>query len=109
METAGGGNQTALLQEAEALRPKEREVLVRLYEETGGEKWNRNGGWLEDGIDQCRWEGVTCTEYGLVAEIALGRNNMVGRLFDLASSLTYLHRIDMHANQLEASLGAFAE
>ena len=29
---------------------------------------------------------------------------MVGRLFDLADSLTYLHRIDMHANQLEASL-----
>ena len=104
METAGGGNQTALLLEAEALRPKEREVLVRLYEETGGEKWNRNGGWLEDGVDQCQWEGVTCTEYGLVAEITLGVNNMVGRLFDLAASLTYLHHIDMHANQLEASL-----
>jgi hypothetical protein len=116
METAGGGvNETALLLEMEAerlrlqfeadsLRPKEREVLVRLYEETDGENWLRRGGWLRNSIDHCRWEGVTCTEYGLVVEINLSRNNMVGRLSDLAGSLKYLHRIDMRANQLEATL-----
>ena len=121
METAGGGtgagaaNETALFlemeaerrrkqEEADALRPKEREVLVKLYEETSGESWYRKGGWLQDGVDQCRWEGITCTEYGLVVEISLGRNNMVGRLSDLAGSLKYLHHIDMHANQLEAML-----
>ena len=122
MEIAGGGagassgvNETALLlemeaerrrkqEEADALRPKEREVLVKLYEETNGENWFRRGGWLQEGVDHCRWEGVTCTEYGLVVEISLGRNNMVGKLSDLAGSLNYLHHIDMHANQLEATL-----
>ena len=122
MEIAGGGagassgvNETALLlemeaerrrkqEEADALRPKEREVLVKLYEQTGGENWFRRGGWLQEGVDQCLWEGVTCTEYGLVFEISLGRNNMVGRLSDLAGSLKHLHHIDMHANQLEATL-----
>lgn len=117
MEIAGGGagaggvNETEAerrrkQEEADALRPKEREVLVKFYEETGGENWHRKGGWLQDGVDQCRWEGVTCNEFGLVVEITLGLNNMVGRLSDLAGSLKYLYHIDMHANHLEATLSS---
>ena len=38
--------------EAKAQRPEEKKALVRLYSETNGDTWNRNGGWLNDDIDQ---------------------------------------------------------
>ena len=39
-------------EEAQARRPEEKEALIRLYSETNGHAWNRNGGWLNDQIDQ---------------------------------------------------------
>jgi len=39
-------------EEAKARRPKEKRALIRLYEDTNGEKWNRSGGWLSDDVDQ---------------------------------------------------------
>ena len=39
-------------EEAKSRRPKEKRALIRLYEDTNGDKWNRSGGWLSDDVDQ---------------------------------------------------------
>ena len=39
-------------EEAKARRPKEKRALIRLYEDTNGDKWSRSGGWLSDDVDQ---------------------------------------------------------
>ena len=39
-------------EEAKARRPMEKKALIRLYEDTNGDKWNRSGGWLSDDVDQ---------------------------------------------------------
>jgi len=90
-------------EEAQARRPEEKKALIRLYSETNGHAWNRNGGWLNDQIDHCKWEGIVCNDYGLVLNITLARNNMTGTIPNM-SELQHMEVIDLHANLLEAEL-----
>ena len=53
--------------------------------------------------NRCMWEGITCNKYGLVVEIILAQNNMVGTIPNI-NELQQLEVIDMHANELEAAL-----
>ena len=57
----------------------DRAVLVKLYEATGGENWERSKGWLSgSGIN--RWEGVDVNEDGYVTLLALPANNLMGTI-----------------------------
>jgi len=79
-------------------RNREREGLIQIYEETGGEKWRRSGGWLEEGVDQCNFEGVDCNHFGLVTRLNLERNNLVGSLPRLDTKFRFLYYLNMNSN-----------
>jgi hypothetical protein len=74
-------------------RNLEREGLIQIYEETGGEKWRRSGGWLEEDVDQCNFEGVDCNHFGLVTRLNLERNNLVGPLVLIPSFVSCITSI----------------
>ena len=79
-------------------RNLEREGLIQIYEETGGEKWGRSGGWLEEDVDQCNFEGVDCNHFGLVTRLNLERNNLVGSLPRLDTKFRFLHYLNLNSN-----------
>lgn len=85
------------------IKKREREILVKFYNECGGSRWKNNEGWLEDSIDICNWHGVSCSNGGSVDTIDLGSNNVVGtppkELFEL-ENLTYLW---LYSNPLKFS------
>ncbi|WP_428274975.1 Ig-like domain-containing protein [Candidatus Palauibacter sp.] len=56
----------------------ERDVLVALYEATGGTAWVRNDNWLTD-APLGDWHGVQ-VEDGRVAHLILSANNLTGRI-----------------------------
>ena len=78
-------------------RTIEREGLAQIYKETGGPGWVRSGGWLEDGIDQCNFEGVDCNEFGLVISLNLERNNLKGN-FPHLDKFRFLQHLNFGSN-----------
>ena len=62
--------------------PEDRDVLVELYEATGGARWKNNANWLSD-RPTGEWHGVTTDADGRVTGLLLERN-----------SLTRIHRRD---------------
>jgi Leucine-rich repeat (LRR) protein len=54
----------------------EREILVNLYNNLGGDDWLRNDFWLTS-VDVCDWYGIACVA-GNVVEINLRGNNLRG-------------------------------
>lgn len=84
----------------------ERQVLLELYDATGGASWEDNTGWLGAMGTECSWYGVTCNSAGdRVAEIELKDNNLSGELPDL-SPLVALEALDIRKNSLTGSVPA---
>ena len=79
-------------------RTQEREGLAQIYKETGGPGWVRSGGWLEEGTDQCNFEGVDCNEFGLVTSLNLERNNLKGSLPRLDDKFRFLQQLNFGFN-----------
>mmetsp|Transcript_15332 Transcript_15332/g.22600 ORF Transcript_15332/g.22600 Transcript_15332/m.22600 type:complete len:1118 (-) Transcript_15332:82-3435(-) len=99
---------------------KEREVLIKLFETTGGENWHNNTGWIVE-EDICEWFGVECigfrtalnltsnglvgtipTEVGLSSlfEFRLSGNNLTGTIPSEIGLLSDLTRLNLSANRL---------
>ena len=57
----------------------QRESLIALYDATNGDNWDDNTGWLSDS-DECNWFGVGCTSGGIVTELELDDNNLIGTI-----------------------------
>ena len=72
--------------------PSDREILVSLYETTGGRNWRYSDNWLTDAPLE-DWYGLETDASGRVVELILRDNNLTGpipvELGDLAN-LTYL-------------------
>jgi len=69
----------------------EKDVLLELYDATGGEDWFNKVGWATESTPICEWYGIQCAEDGTVESIDLGGNNLA--LVDgktLPTSLFYL-------------------
>ena len=79
-------------------RAMEREGLAQIYKKTGGSGWVRSGGWLEEGIDHCNFEGVDCNEFGLVTSLDLERNNLKGSLPRLDDKFRFLQHLNFGSN-----------
>jgi Leucine-rich repeat (LRR) protein len=87
------------------------EALVRLFENTGGPRWEIGTGW-NDTAQPCTWYGVTCSlDSGTrhVIQIDLTNNGLAGSIPDL-SALNELRALSLSGNQLSGGmleLGAF--
>jgi len=57
----------------------QRYVLALLWYGLGGENWKNRKNYASD-LVTCSWDGVSCDTNGIVIEIDLGDNNLVGRL-----------------------------
>ena len=84
-----------------------RQVLIELYNATGGDNWTNHDGWKTpplhaDGFalpgTESTWHGVTMN--GTVTNINLSSNNLVGTLPASIGTLTGLLSLNLHTNQL---------
>ena len=82
-------------------RKKEKETLMHLYQQCGGENWKNKDNWMQDDLDVCEWYGINCHESKLVDSILLGSNNLIGtppkEIFDMAE----LKWLWLYANPIE--------
>lgn len=81
---------------------QECEALVSLYNDTNGDNWTQNDGWLTTNTP-CNWHGVTCGG-GSVNEIKLGDNRLTGTLPPQLGDLAGLTLLHLYKNQLMGSL-----
>ena len=86
----------------------ERDVLLELFEATGGPGWQRKGGWGSD-RPVCRWQGVTCGSFadsGPVTRLELWDNNLQGIVPESLAELRDLKVLDLSKNKLTGTLPA---
>jgi len=74
--------------------------LTLLFEETGGEYWFNNTGWLDEKIPQCQWFGLTCRDDGLLTEMNLRNNNLTGANSPLFFAFPELRTLDIAENNI---------
>ena len=80
----------------------DREVLVTLYNGTGGWDWNGKRNWLAGSVNA--WEGVTTDEDGFVTGIVQVNNNMTGSLPPELGALARLKVLNLGRNGLGGSI-----
>jgi len=76
----------------------ERDVLLALYQRTGGENWTNQSGWLVN-EDPCSWYGVTCVD-GSMQSLDLANNQLSGPIPKELGDLTNLENLVLNKNQL---------
>ena len=91
-------------QNVQEISVEECQGLVALYENTNGETWQDNSGWLADDTP-CDWIGVNCQQ-GHVNELQLANNELAGSLPPELGNLTYLKYLYLEDNQLNGSVPA---
>ena len=77
----------------------DREVLVALYNATGGPDWDRRLNWLTD-KSLNTWSGITTDAEGYVTEIFLPWNDLTGSLPPELGNLSRLDVLSLYGNQL---------
>ena len=90
----------------------DRNVLVVLYNVTGGPNWANNTNWLSD-APMCEWHGVATDSNGRVTDLDLGDNRLNGTIPAELSSLSRLSLLNLGENRLSglipAELGALSK
>jgi hypothetical protein len=89
--------------------PQEREILLKLFSTTAGERWTRRDGW---GTAQpvCEWYGVLCDfvdgdiKRPTVAGLSLAANNLRGQLPASLAELRHLRSLDVARNRLSGEV-----
>ncbi len=77
-------------------------ALVQLYEQTGGETWIQQAGWLTERVEM--WHGIKVSTDGTrVTEIALKNNNLAGSI-DALNVFDALGHIDFSGNSLSGTI-----
>ena len=82
--------------------PSQREVLVALYNATGGPNWTNNTNWLTDN-DISTWHGVKASD-GWITYLSLRTNNLTGEIPVELGNLTELTHLDLNYNQLSGGI-----
>ena len=84
-----------------------------MYHALGGEGWDRNRGWLEEGEPcgghnetQPSWYGLECSGDAVV-QLDLSSNNLRGTLPEgLIRGVPHLKKVYLYSNQLSGTLPA---
>jgi hypothetical protein len=77
----------------------QRQALIDLYNNTGGDTWVNSNGWIGDPGTECDWYGVTCNETeDYVIWLTLETNDLEGAIPSSISDLTELSDLDLSGN-----------
>lgn len=88
----------------------ERDVLVAIYNATGGPSWTNHTGWLGKPRTECGWYGVQCDAASdHVIRLTLSSNNLTGSLPATISGLPSLIQFSVDHNQLTGPLSTFSD
>jgi len=94
------------------LPPAERDVLLDLYQRTGGASWENRDGWStpdDEDTPPCTWHGVICEEHWRhVHKLALDNNGLAGELPPNLGALTELRALSLSGNQLTGAVPSLA-
>ena len=82
----------------------ERKALEALYNNTNGENWLKNDGWMGPQSTECSWYGVVCEDNTHVNKLLLPLNELSGPLPQELGNLTELIELDLHGNKLIGAL-----
>mmetsp|Transcript_3764 Transcript_3764/g.5459 ORF Transcript_3764/g.5459 Transcript_3764/m.5459 type:complete len:288 (-) Transcript_3764:1461-2324(-) len=82
----------------------ERSVLSLLYETAGGQSWRRQQNWNNKTLSVCEWQGIKCNANGLVSEINLKNNGLIGPLVSDVGLMKELHTIEFSKNNLSGTI-----
>ena len=77
----------------------DRDVLVGLYEATGGSNWTKNDNWLTD-APLGEWHGVSTDASGRVQGLYLPGNSLTGEIPSELGDLASLESLDLRDNYL---------
>ena len=81
----------------------ERQALIDFYKAAGGANWKNNANWgSSKALNE--WYGVTTNEDGLVTELKLSENNLVGSIPESFGKLEHLYRLNLYQNNLTGKL-----
>ena len=105
---SGESSAHATVTVAIAVASPDREVLVRLYNETNGTGWTNNENWMSDQpLD--RWQGITTNSAGNVEQLQLSTSGVSGEipaaLGDLADLKGLFLSINGLSGEIPSSLG----
>ena len=81
----------------------DRDVLVAVYEATGGVNWDIDANWLSDWAIN-HWYGVKVNDDGFVTELDLRFNNLTGAVPPVLSDLGHIERLLLFGNELTGSI-----
>jgi len=79
----------------------ENAILVSFYSAMGGQYWQSSTNWLDESKSVCSWEGVDCTDEGLVSAIGLSNHGLTNAPPDELFYLPELQRLDLSFNSLK--------
>ena len=85
--------------------PSDRDLLVALYDATGGPQWRVSENWLTDRPLE-EWHGVEVDDNGSVTALRLQYNNLTGPIPPDLVSLTNLNLLDLTGNKLTGPIPA---
>ena len=81
----------------------DRDILVALYNATGGPGWTRSNNWLTD-ASLGSWYGVSVDAEGRVVDVDLSSNHLVGPIPPELGALANLRRLGLYANDLSGPI-----
>ncbi len=81
----------------------DRNVLVTLYDETGGPDWGENANWTTD-RSLNTWDGIETDEEGYITEIFMPWNNLTGSIPPELGDLRSLEVLALYGNDLSGPI-----
>ena len=92
----------------------DQQILMELYDATGGSEWANTQGWNSGSSSYCNWFGVTCetgstSGQASVTEIALMENNLNGVIPSILFHLPDLRKLDVRNNAVSIGLDAILQ
>lgn len=76
-----------------------RDVLMDLYNNTGGQDWRSNDGWGSANTPCCEWHGVTCSHNSsTIIKLRLAENRLSGTLVESLGLLDGLDELIIYGN-----------